>query len=64
LIAEFDAVNTTPAIQGFGVQPANSVAQISLETSTDLKTWQTTTNGNYGLTNAARFFRMDMSISP
>jgi hypothetical protein len=64
LLAEFDAVNTSPAIQGFAVQPANSSAQIGLETSTDLKSWQTTTNGIYGLTNYARFFRMNLTVTP
>jgi len=63
-LVKFEAVNTTPAIAGFAVQPANNSVAIALETSTDLTTWSPAPNGTYGKTNLARFFRMNLSVSP
>ncbi|HEY5042818.1 MAG TPA: hypothetical protein VIK53_12535 [Verrucomicrobiae bacterium] len=62
VLMELDPVNVSPSISGLAVQPSNSGASIALETSTDLKTWQATTNGIYDKSSAARFFRMNLSI--
>jgi hypothetical protein len=62
VLIELDAVNTTPAISGFAVQPSNAGASIALETSTNLTTWTAATNGVYDKDSSARFFRMDMSV--
>jgi len=59
-----EPVNTTPALVGFAVQPAKNSATIALETSTNLMTWTPATNGTYGATNSARFFRMNFSVQP
>jgi hypothetical protein len=63
LLLKFEAVNATPAISGFAVQPPSQTASISLQTSTNLTTWTTITNAVYPATNSARFFRMDMTLT-
>ena len=62
LLAEFDAVNTTPELAGFAVQPNGKPASITLETSTNLTTWATATNGTYPATNRAQFYRMNFNV--
>jgi len=63
VLAELDVVNVQPST-GFAVQPAASGATIALETSTNLTTWDTATNGNYDGTQAARFFRLNLQMNP
>lgn len=63
-LVKLEAVNATPDIRGFAVQPAKSSATIALETSTNLTIWTPATNGNYSATNSARFFRMNLSVQP
>jgi len=62
LLGKFETVNTTPALAGYGVQPNGKTATVSLETSADLQTWQTATNGTYPATNAAAFYRLKMDV--
>lgn len=64
LLGEFEVVNRTPAIQGFAVQPNGQNANIALQSSVDLVNWCPATNGLYGATGAARFFRMAFSVTP
>jgi hypothetical protein len=63
-LVKLEAVNATPDIRGFAVQPAKSSATIALETSTNLTNWTPATNGTYSATNSARFFRMNLSVQP
>jgi hypothetical protein len=42
------------------VEPNQGTVAISLESSTNLLNWATATNGIYGTTNEARFFRIRM----
>ena len=62
LLAQFDVVNTTPELAGFAVQPNGKTASIKLETSTNLTTWITATNGTYPATNRAQFYRMNFNV--
>jgi hypothetical protein len=61
-LAEFDPVNTTPQLAGFAVQPNGKTASITLESSTNLTTWTTATNGTYPATNRAQFYRMNFNV--
>jgi hypothetical protein len=63
-LIKLEAVNATPDIRGFAVQPAKSSATIALETSTNLTSWTPASNGIYSATNSARFFRMNLSVQP
>lgn len=60
--AQYEVVNTTLPAQGVIVQPAGSGAVINLETSTNLTTWASATNGVYARTNLNRFFRMSLTL--
>lgn len=62
LIGQFTQVNVTPALQGYAVQPNGKTATVQLQTSTDLTTWQTATNGTYPATNQAAFYRLKMEV--
>lgn len=62
LLAKFDNVNGTATPGGNVVQPAGFTATISLQTSTNLTTWNTITNASFPKTNVNRFFRMGMTI--
>jgi len=61
-LAEFDAVNTTPELAGFAVQPNGKTASINLESSINLTTWVIATNGTYPATNSAQFYRMNFNV--
>ncbi|HEY4414515.1 MAG TPA: hypothetical protein VGO57_02395 [Verrucomicrobiae bacterium] len=63
LLASFTPVNTTPDLSGYGVQPNGRVATVALETSTNLTTWQATTNGTYAATNRAAFYRLKLEVN-
>jgi len=62
LIGKLETVNITPALTGYGVQPNGKTATVQLQTSTDLTTWTTATNGTYAATNSAAFYRMKLEI--
>jgi hypothetical protein len=62
-IAEFDTVNTTPSLVGYGVVPNGHTATIALQTSTNLITWLNATNGTYPATNSAKFYRLNLQVN-
>jgi len=62
MLVEFDTANTTPLLQGYAVQPNGRSATILLESSTNLATWTTATNGTYAATNRAMFYRLNFSV--
>jgi hypothetical protein len=62
ILARFDTVNQSPDVRGLAVQPASKGASVELQTSADLQTWNTATNGTYPATNSAQFYRLKMSV--
>jgi hypothetical protein len=62
-VIKFETVNTTPSLQGYGVQPNGKAATVEMQTSSDLTTWTTATNGTYPATNSAAFYRLKMQIN-
>jgi hypothetical protein len=62
VLVEFEPVNTTPALQGFAVQPNGHSATIALQSSSNLVNWVTATNGTYPATNRATFYRMSFTV--
>jgi hypothetical protein len=60
-MATFEIVpETFPPNQTLIVPPGTNQVAITLETSTNLATWSTATNGIYGAPDAVRFFRIRM----
>jgi hypothetical protein len=62
-LVRFDTVNTTPALSGFGVVPNGKTSTIALQSSTNLITWTSATNGTYAATNTAKFYRMALTVN-
>ena len=52
-------VNVSPAPIGV-VQPLSQTVTVALQSSTDLTSWSTATNGVYGGTDSYRFFRVNL----
>jgi hypothetical protein len=63
LLAEFDPVNTAPDLSGLAVQPAGHVANVQIESSTNLTVWQSAAPGTYPATNAAAFYRLKFDLN-
>jgi hypothetical protein len=61
MLLQYDVVNTTLPAQGVLVQPAGHGAAVSFQSSTDLTTWSTATNGVYAA-GQNRFFRMGLNL--
>ena len=61
MLVEFTSVNGSASPVGTVIQPANMAATVTLETSTNLATWQPITNAAFGKTNTARFFRTTLT---
>ena len=57
VLLRYETVNVAPLPTGV-VQPPNQPVKVSLQSSMNLTTWETATNGNYGPTNGFRFFRV------
>lgn len=62
ITGEITAVNVTPAVTGFAVQPSNIGASVTLESSTNLVTWSSATNGVYDKSTSSRFFRLNLQV--
>lgn len=62
LVGSFQTVNVTPALQGYAVQPNGMTATVNLQTSPDLISWKTATNGVYPANNTAAFYRLNLEV--
>lgn len=63
-VVELSQVNPPADAQKTAVAPAGYPVTVSLESSTNLVTWQTATNGAWPASDAHRFFRVNLKLSP
>ena len=56
---QYTTVNTAPSSVGV-LQVPNRTVAVTLQSSSNLTTWTTATNGNYGASDQYRFFRVSM----
>lgn len=61
-MVQYETVNLSTYQSSF-VQPAGAAATITLQSSTNLTTWTTATNGSYPPSDNNRFFRMALTVN-
>jgi hypothetical protein len=61
-LVKYDTVNSAVSPGGVVVQPSGYTADLELQTSTNLTTWNTITNVSYPKAEGNRFFRMSLTL--